>query len=88
MNYGISYMGSKSGIAKNIVDILPAGERFVDLFGGGFAISHYVLIHHIYNKQQSLFGKKWQSLLYNDYDIEKKRGFKNIGKAKPLQPLN
>lgn len=35
MNYGITYQGSKSGIAENIIDLLPAGNRFVDLFGGG-----------------------------------------------------
>lgn len=69
MNYGISYMGSKTAIAKDIINILPSGNRFVDLFGGGFAISHYVLLHHVYNNQLSLFGKKWSSLLYNDIDF-------------------
>lgn len=90
MNYGISYMGSKSAIAKNIVDLLPAGNRFVDLFGGGFAISHYVLVHHIYNNQLSFFGKKWNKLLYNDFnplivDVVKRaiNGDFNYNKFKP-----
>lgn len=41
--YGLSYMGSKSKIAEWIIDLLPAGRRFVDLFGGGFAMSHCAL---------------------------------------------
>lgn len=32
---GLSYQGSKSRIAKIIVELLPSGNRFVDLFGGG-----------------------------------------------------
>lgn len=90
MIYGINYMGSKSSIAEDIVNFLPSGNRFVDLFGGGFAISHCVLINHIYNKQLSLFGQKWKSLLYNDYDplivdvvTKAINGFYNYGNFKP-----
>lgn len=32
--YGIPYTGSKSGIAEEILNVLPNGKRFVDLFGG------------------------------------------------------
>lgn len=67
VNYGIPYMGNKSAIADDIINFLPAGKRFVDLFGGGFAISHCVL-NHINDNQISLFGKKWESILYNDYN--------------------
>lgn len=35
MNYGIPYMGSKSGIARDIVPRLPSAKNFYDLFGGG-----------------------------------------------------
>jgi site-specific DNA-adenine methylase len=45
MNYGIPYLGSKSGIAKNIIAMFPKAENFYDLFGGGFAITHAMLIH-------------------------------------------
>ena len=38
--YGVPYQGSKSRIAKSIVDILPEGKRFVDLFSGGGAVTH------------------------------------------------
>ena len=37
MLFGVPYMGSKTKIANNILRQLPAGERFIDLFGGGFA---------------------------------------------------
>ncbi|MBQ2336255.1 MAG: DNA adenine methylase, partial [Victivallales bacterium] len=40
MLYGLPYMGSKSDIAKQIVDILPAADTLVDLFAGGCAITH------------------------------------------------
>ena len=33
--YGIGYQGSKSAIAEEIIAHLPAGNRLVDLFGGG-----------------------------------------------------
>jgi 16S rRNA G966 N2-methylase RsmD len=55
MRYGIGYKGSKSKIAKDIIDILPSGERFIDLFGGGGAVSHCA----------SLSGK-YKEVIYND----------------------
>lgn len=53
--YGIPYQGSKTKIAPNIINILPAGKRFVDLFGGGFAMSHCARL-----------SKKYNVILYND----------------------
>ena len=48
--YGISYRGSKSYIAEWIVDeILPKGERLVDLFAGGCAVTHCAMTKHKYN---------------------------------------
>ena len=35
-NWGLQYQGSKSGICDNLISKLPSGNRFVDLFGGGF----------------------------------------------------
>ena len=43
-------MGSKSKIAEHIINILPSGERFVDLFGGGFAMSHCALLSNKFNE--------------------------------------
>jgi site-specific DNA-adenine methylase len=42
--YGIPYMGNKSKIADILMDILPSGKRFIDLFGGGGAISHAAVL--------------------------------------------
>lgn len=53
--YGISYVGSKSKIAEDILQVLPRGKRFVDLFGGGFAMSHAALL-----------SGKYEQVLYNE----------------------
>ena len=42
-SWGLPYMGSKNSIAKDIVNALPSGERLVDLFAGGCAITDYAL---------------------------------------------
>ena len=42
-SWGLPYMGSKNSIAKDIVNALPGGERLVDLFAGGCAITDYAL---------------------------------------------
>ena len=55
--YGIPYMGSKSRIAPALLSKLPNGERFVDLFGGGFSMTHC----------RTLSGK-YKRFLYNDYN--------------------
>lgn len=54
-HYGVPYQGNKSRIADIIIKILPAGERLVDLFGGGGAITHCAML-----------SGKWNSFLYND----------------------
>ena len=53
--YGIPYRGSKSKIADDILAVLPEGKRFVDLFGGGFAMSHCAMLSDMY-----------EQVLYND----------------------
>ena len=57
MKYGITYQGSKNAIAEKIIEILPSGRRFVDLFGGGAAISHCAVL-----------SGKWQKVIYNEYN--------------------
>jgi site-specific DNA-adenine methylase len=44
-NYGLPYMGSKDKVIHKIAAILPAAENFYDLFGGGFSVTHYMLLH-------------------------------------------
>lgn len=43
MSFGLPYKGSKSAIAKGIVDALPGGNRLVDLFCGGCAVTDYAM---------------------------------------------
>ena len=42
-NFGIPYQGSKNRIAKELIVQMPEGERFVDLFAGGCAMTHAAL---------------------------------------------
>lgn len=55
--YGIPYKGSKQKIAKDILEKLPSGKRLVDLFGGGFAITHCAMTE---------YPHKWQKFYWND----------------------
>lgn len=55
MRYGVGYLGSKNRIAKDIVNALPSGKRFIDLFGGGGAISHCAAL-----------SDKWNAVVYSD----------------------
>jgi site-specific DNA-adenine methylase len=41
---GIPYMGSKSKIIDQIARFFPNAENFYDLFGGGFSVTHYMLL--------------------------------------------
>ena len=43
MSFGLPYKGSKSAIAKDIIGVLPGGNRLVDLFCGGCAITDYAM---------------------------------------------
>lgn len=53
--YGVPYSGSKNRLAEDIIDMLPAGDRLVDLFAGGCAITHCALM-----------SGKWKKILNND----------------------
>ena len=53
--YGMPYMGSKSKIAEDIVEFLPSRKRFVDLFGGGGAMSHCAAL-----------SGKYETVYYNE----------------------
>jgi site-specific DNA-adenine methylase len=43
MSFGLPYKGSKSAIAKDIIGVLPGGNRLVDLFCGGCAVTDYAM---------------------------------------------
>ena len=77
--YGLPYQGSKSAIAEKIISFLPAGKRFVDLFGGGAAMSDC-----------AAKSGKYETVFYNEInpllcDLVKKAiaGFYNYSVFKP-----
>lgn len=57
MRYGIYYRGSKNEIANEIISFLPKAEYFVDVFGGGGAITHAASL-----------SNKYKHIIYNDID--------------------
>lgn len=57
MSYGFPLLGSKNKIANDIIDLLPAGGVFYDLFCGGCAITHCAAL-----------SKKWERVIANDID--------------------
>lgn len=50
MRYGIPYQGSKNKIANDVIQHLPEGDVFIDLFAGGCAITHAALLSEKYKK--------------------------------------
>lgn len=78
MRYGVGYKGSKSRIAKEIINILPRGDRFIDLFGGGGSMSHCAALSGKYDKViysdidpsiSSLMRNAFSGVYYNRFDL-------------------
>lgn len=74
--YGIPYMGSKNTIAEEIINFLPNGRRFVDLFGGGFAMSHCAYLSGkyeqvYYNEINPLVVDLIRKAINGDYNYSK-----------------
>jgi len=44
VNFGIPYMGSKQDIIASLALNFPKAENFYDLFGGGFSVTHYMML--------------------------------------------
>ena len=57
MNYGMSYMGSKSDVIDSIALNFPKVENFYDLFGGGGAVTHYMMLHKAHRYQQFYYNE-------------------------------
>lgn len=55
MKYGVPYQGSKSFLAERIIDILPRGGTFYDVFSGGCAMAHCAAL-----------SGKWSEVVVND----------------------
>ena len=58
MSFGLPYKGSKSAIAKDIIGVLPGGNRLVDLFCGGCSVTDYAMKN----------TDKFKRFLINDID--------------------
>lgn len=43
--YGMTYRGSKSRLIERIARFFPDADNWYDLFGGGFSVTHYMLMH-------------------------------------------
>lgn len=74
--YGIPYQGSKSSIADSIITFLPNGKRFVDLFGGGFAMSECAMRSgkyksFLYNELNPLLPELIKKAINGDYNYDK-----------------
>lgn len=62
--YGMPYKGSKNSIAENIIAEMPDADVFVDLFGGGGAISHCAARSGRYKK---VIYNELEPLVYNGF---------------------
>lgn len=90
MNYGIPYMGSKSKIVHLIRYILERHydkKYFIDVFCGGFAVSHYVLskskMRVLANDKNPYVIAFLQKLIYEGlpdsvYDFVTRERFKDV----------
>ncbi len=56
-NYGIPYMGSKDSLIHKIAPLFPKAENFYDLFGGGFSVSHFMLLHKSNNYRRFFYNE-------------------------------
>lgn len=63
--YGMPYKGSKDKIAEKIISVLPEADCFVDLFGGGGAISHCAAM-----------SGKYKKVIYNEFEPLVYKGLK------------
>lgn len=77
MNYGMPYKGSKSKIAKKIMAVLPDAEYFVDLFGGGGAMTDCAMQSGkyqkgIYNELEPLIYKAFDMAIHGKFKGEKR----------------
>jgi hypothetical protein len=74
--YGIPYQGSKSNISDSIITFLPKGKRFVDLFGGGFAMTDCAMRSgkyesFLYNELNPLLPELIKKAINGDYNYDK-----------------
>jgi hypothetical protein len=55
--YGIPYQGSKSAICDNLIRVFPKADNFYDVFGGGFSVTHAMLVRRPKDYQRFFFNE-------------------------------
>ena len=73
-NYGMPYKGSKNQIAEKIISVLPEADYFVDLFGGGGAMSHCAVLSGKYKK---VIYNELEPLIYKGFVMALNGAFRN-----------
>lgn len=68
------YKGSKSEIVKELIDNLPPGDHFYDLFGGGGSVAQYALLsgkykYVHYNELDPLVFKAFSMAIAGDFQL-------------------
>lgn len=73
--YGLPYMGSKNLIIKGLSEAFPKADHFYDLFGGGGAVTDYLLrnsdykqIH--YNDKDKSIAELFEKAVYGQTGVE------------------
>ena len=74
MNYGLPYKGSKNGIAKKILDVLPAAPVLYDVFCGGCAITHAAMLSGKYSR---VVANDINGMIPHAFETAMKGGFRN-----------
>jgi site-specific DNA-adenine methylase len=73
--FGITYRGSKSSLIQKIAPFIPESENFYDLFGGGFSVSHFMLLnracHVHYNELESTTVELIKDAIAGKYSYER-----------------
>ena len=55
--YGIPYMGSKGSICDELIKVFPKADNFYDLFGGGFSVTHAMMLRRSSHYKQFHFNE-------------------------------
>ena len=73
--YGMPYKGSKNKIANKLIAQMPPAKYFVDLFGGGGAMSHAALEsgkyeYVIYNEIETIIADTFRKAIHGEFANE------------------
>lgn len=77
MKYGLPYMGSKNAIVPYLIKSIPSAENFYDLFAGGCAVTHGMLLqnkfkHYVINDLNAGITELFINAINGKYKDEKR----------------